>query len=334
VERYRGAHVLVTGALGFIGSQIARRLVQLGAEVTGIDSSQPGSGANPFNLEGIRDQMRFVPADQRDAEALRELVADQHVIFNLAGQVSHLDSMRDPLTDLELNCRAHLTLLEACRAVNPRARIVFASTRQVYGRPDYVPVDERHPLRPTDVNGIHKLAAEQYHLLYYRVYGIRTTALRLTNTYGPGMLVRTDRQTFLGWFIRQALDGETIRIFGDGTQLRDFTFVDDAVDAFLLAGVTDAVVGDVFNVGGIGPASLYNVARLLVELAGRGGIELVPFPPEKKAIDVGSVYNDDTRLRRATGWTPKVDLREGLTRTLEFYRAHRDHYWPAAAGTA
>jgi UDP-glucose 4-epimerase len=227
-----------------------------------------------------------------------------------------------------LNLRNHVSFLEACRAANPSVRVVFASTRQVYGRPEYVPVDERHPLRPTDVNGINKAAAEQYHLLYHRVYGLRASVLRMTNTYGPRMLVKNDRQTFLGWFVRQALDGETVRIFGDGSQLRDFTYIDDAVDAFLLTGLSDAVVGNVFNVGGTTPASLVDVTRLLVELAGRGDYELVPFPAEKKAIDVGSVYADDSRLRRALGWAPSIELREGLEATLDFFRRHREHYWP------
>jgi UDP-glucose 4-epimerase len=326
---YRGARVLVTGALGFIGSNLARRLVALGANVCGIDSCQPGTGANRFNLDGVVDRMRLLDVDQRDRDALRPVVADREVIFNLVGRVSHLDSMRDPLGDMELNVRAHLTLLDVCRDENPRVRVVYASSRQVYGRPEFVPTDERHPVRPADINGINKAAAEQYHLLYHRVYGLRASVLRLTNTYGPRMLVKHDRQTFLGWFIRQALDGDTIRVFGDGTQLRDFTYVDDAVDAFLLAGQSDAAVGNVFNLAGTEPVSLLDVTRLLVELAGRGGYALVPFPPEKKAIDVGSVYSDDSRLRRVLGWGPRVDLAEGLARTLEFYRVHRAMYWSA-----
>jgi len=331
---YHGARVLVTGALGFIGSNLARRLVSLGAEVTALDCCQPGSGATPFNLDGVLDALRLVQADQRDAAILPDLVAGRDVVFNLVGRVSHIDSMLDPLGDLESNARAQLTLLDACRVANPSVRIVYASTRQVYGRPEYVPLDERHPLRPTDVNGIHKAAAEQYHLLYHRVYGLRASVLRLTNTYGPRMLVKHDRQTFLGWFIRQALDGETIRIFGDGSQLRDFSFIDDTVDAFLLAGLSDAAIGNVFNLAGTEPASLLEVTRLLVELAGRGDYVLAPFPPEKKAIDVGSVYADDTRLRRTLGWEPRVDLTSGLQRTLDFFRAHRAHYWPDAAPPA
>jgi UDP-glucose 4-epimerase len=324
---YRGTRVLVTGALGFIGSNLVRRLLELEATVTGLDSSEERSGANPFNLDGAIERIQFIAGDQRNPETVDRAIRDQQVIFNLVGQVSHFDSMVDPLTDLEQNLRAHLSLLEACKARQKRPRIVFASTRQVYGRPEYLPVDERHPVRPTDVNGIHKAAAEQYHSLYHRVYGMPTTVLRLTNTYGPRMLVKNDRQTFLGWFVRQVTEAQTIRIFGDGHQLRDFTYVDDAVEAFLLAGLSDAVVGDTFNVGGTTPASLLDVVQLLVELAGRGSYTLVPFPDEKKAIDVGSVYADDSRLRRALGWEPRVTLREGLAETLDFYARNRAHYW-------
>jgi UDP-glucose 4-epimerase len=324
---YRGARVLVTGALGFIGSNLARRLVALGADVCGIDSCRPGTGANRFNLDGVVDRMRLLDVDQRDRDALRPVVADREVIFNLVGRVSHLDSMRDPLGDMELNVRAHLTLLDVCRDENPRVRVVYASTRQVYGRPEYVPTDERHPVRPADINGINKAAAEQYHLLYHRVYGLRASVLRLTNTYGPRMLVKHDRQTFLGWFIRQALDGDTIRVFGDGTQLRDFTYVDDAVDAFLLAGQSDAAVGNVFNLAGTEPVSLRDTVDLLIEVAGTGHWKLVPFPEQNRRIEIGSVYVDDSKARRAILWEPKIGLREGLERTVAFYRAHRPEYW-------
>jgi UDP-glucose 4-epimerase len=208
---------------------------------------------------------------------------------------------------------------------------VFASTRQIYGRvaEEHLPVDERQPPGPVDVNGINKLAGERYHVLYNNVYGIRTTVLRLTNTYGPRMLVKNDRQTAIGWLIRQAMDGEQITIFGDGLQLRDFTYVDDAVDAFLLAGANDVANGQVFNVGAIEPVSLRELAKLLIDLAGTGGYQLLPFPPERKVIDIGSIYVDDRKIRRVLKWKPRVDLHEGLTRTIAYYRAHRAHYWAA-----
>jgi UDP-glucose 4-epimerase len=265
----------------------------------------------------------------RDVLAMERLVRNHSLIFNLAGQVSHIDSMRDPFTDLEINCRSQLAILDTCRRVAQDTKVVFASTRQIYGRvpEDQLPVDERHPPSPVDINGINKLAGERYHVLFNNVYGIHTSVLRLTNTYGPRMLVKNNRQTALGWLIRQAMDGENITIFGDGTQLRDFTYVDDAVEAFLMAGMNDAANGQVFNVGAIEPVSLRELAELLIELAGTGTYELVPFPPERKAIDIGSIYVDDRKIRRVLKWRPRIDLREGLTRTIDFYRAHRAHYW-------
>jgi UDP-glucose 4-epimerase len=331
---YDGRTTLVTGGMGFIGSNLAIRLLELGAHVLVVDSLIPETGANTFNLESVQDHPRLSvrTVDVRDVLAMQRLVRGQSVIFNLAGQVSHIDSMQDPFTDLEINCRSQLALLEACRANAPDTKVLFASTRQIYGRvpEEQLPVDERQPPNPVDVNGINKLAGERYHVLYNNVYGIRTSVLRLTNTYGPRMLVKNNRQTAIGWLIRQAMDGEEITIFGDGTQLRDFTYVDDAVDAFLTAGMNDAANGQVFNVGAIEPVSLREVAELLIEITGTGAYRLQPFPPDRKAIDIGSVYVDDRKIRRVLRWKPRVDLREGLERSVEFYRANRPRYWATA----
>lgn len=324
---YDSKRVMVTGGLGFIGSNLAARLVDLGARVLLVDSLVEETGANRFNIAGIEDRVSTRLVDVRDALAMERLVADQDVIFNLAGQVSHLDSMHDPFTDLDINCRAQLSLLEACRRQNPRVKIIFASTRQIYGRPDYLPVDERHLLHPTDVNGINKMAGEWYHILYNNVYGLRACSLRLTNTYGPRMLVKNSRQTAIGWFIRQVLDDEEVQLFGDGSQLRDFTYVDDACDAFLRAGASDVSNGQIFNVGGPEPISLRDLLDLMIEVAGQGSYRLVPFPEEKKAIDIGSVYADFNKIQRALGWEPRVSMREGLERTISFYREHREQYW-------
>jgi len=330
---HRGAHfyeskrVMVTGGLGFIGSNLAAQLVELGAEVLLVDPLIAETGANRYNIAGIEEKVSTRLVDVRDALAMERLVADQDIIFNLAGQVSHIDSMHDPFTDLDINCRAQLSLLEACRRTNPTVKIIFASTRQIYGRPDYLPVDERHLLHPTDVNGINKMAGEWYHILYNNVYGLRACSLRLTNTYGPRMLVKNSRQTAIGWFIKQVLDDEEVQLFGDGSQLRDFTFVDDAADAFLRAGASDVSNGQVFNIGGNEPISLRNLLNVMIELAGTGSYRLVPFPEEKKAIDIGSVYADDNKIRRALGWEPKTTLRDGLERTIAFYREHRHQYW-------
>jgi UDP-glucose 4-epimerase len=331
---YRGRRVLITGGLGFIGSNLARALVDLGADVLLVDSLIPDYGGNLFNIAGIEDRVRVNIADVRQASTMNYLVRDREVIFNLAGQVSHIDSMRDPHTDLEINCRSQLTLLEACRLRNPGAKVVYAGTRQVYGRPDRLPVDESHLVRPTDINGINKAAGENYHLVYNNVFGVRACSLRLTNVYGPRQLIRHNRQGFIGWFIRLALEGKEIQIYGDGSQVRDFVYVSDAADAFLHAGATDAVNGDVFNVGGREPIAHRDLVTMLLAASGRGSMRFVDWPADKKPIDIGSFYTDSSKFERTTGWRPTVGLQDGLTRALAFYRAHADHYTAPDPGSA
>jgi UDP-glucose 4-epimerase len=325
---YRGRAVMITGGLGFIGSNLARQLVDLGANVLLVDSLIPDYGGNLFNIDGIADRVTVNVADIRQQSTMNYLVRERDVIFNLAGQVSHIDSMRDPYTDLEINCRSQLTLLEACRHHNPGVKVVFAGTRQVYGKPDSLPVDETHLVRPTDVNGINKAAGEYYHLVYNNVFGVRACSLRLTNVYGPRQLIKHNRQGFIGWFIRLAIEDQTIQIYGDGSQLRDFVFVDDAADAFLRAGASDECNGTAFNVGGDRPISHKDLSALLVEIAGSGRVGYVEWPADKKAIDIGSFYADSTKFTRTTGWTPRVPLRDGLAQTMAFYRAHLDRYVP------
>jgi UDP-glucose 4-epimerase len=325
-EFYRGRRVMITGGVGFIGSNLARQLVDLGADILLVDSLIPEYGGNLFNIQDISSRIRLNIADVRMQTTMEALVRDRDVIFNLAGQVSHIDSMRDPYTDLEINCRAQLSILEACRKYNHNARVVFAGTRQVYGRPDYLPVDEKHLVRPADINGVNKAAGEYYHLLYNNVFDVRACSLRLTNVYGPRQLLKHNRQGFIGWFIRLALEGREIQIFGDGSQLRDFVYVDDAADAFLRAGASDVCDGDVFNVGGDQPISHRELAQLLVSVAGSGSVTFVEWPADKKRIDIGSFYSDSTKFRAAAGWHPCVSLEEGLRRTLAFYRQHLTEY--------
>jgi UDP-glucose 4-epimerase len=323
---YRGRQVLVTGALGFIGSNLSRALADLGARVLAVDSLLPDYGGNLFNLAGYEDKVRINIADVR-GHGMEYLVRDQDILFNLAGQVSHIDSMVDPFTDLEINCRSQLWILEAVRKNNPGVKIVYAGTRQVYGKPMRLPVDETHLLNPTDVNGINKISGEFYHLVYHSVYGIRSCSLRLTNTYGPRQLIKHNRQGFIGWFIRQAVRGEEIQLFGDGQQKRDFDYVDDVVDALLRAGAMEAADGEVFNLGGEAPVALIDLAKMLVEIAARGGsYRLVPFPPDRKKIDIGDFYADTTKIRTTLGWQPRVPLRDGLARTIDYYREHAGHY--------
>jgi UDP-glucose 4-epimerase len=323
---YRGRPVMITGGLGFIGSNLARALVALGADVLLVDSLIPDYGGNLFNIDGIADRVRVNIADIRQPSTMNYLVRDREVIFSLAGQVSHIDSMRDPYTDLDINCRSQLTVLEACRNHNPGAKVVYAGTRQVYGKPDSLPVSERQLVRPTDVNGINKVAGEYYHLVYNNVFGVRGCSLRLTNVYGPRQLIRHNRQGFIAWFIRLAIEDRTIQIFGDGSQLRDFVYVEDAADAFLRAGASDACNGEVFNVGGDQPISHRDLTTLLLGVAGSGRVEYVEWPADKKAIDIGSFYADSTKFAAATGWSPTVTLADGLRRTVEFYRQHRERY--------
>ncbi len=319
--------MLITGGIGFIGSTLAHRLVELEAQVTLVDSLIPIYGGNQRNIAGIEHRVRVNIADVRDEYSMNYLVQGQDYLFNLAGQTSHLDSMTDPYTDLEINCRAQLSILEACRKHNPHLKLVYASTRQIYGKPDYLPVDERHLLHPVDVNGVNKMAGEWYHILYNNVYGIRACALRLTNTYGPRMRVKDARQTFLGIWIKRLIDEEPIQVFGDGSQIRDFNYVDDVVEAMLMAGASPAADGSILNLGSDETINLRDLAALLVEINGGGSFEIVPFPPDRKVIDIGDYYADYRLIQGRLGWRPKVSLREGLRRTLEFYRREREYYW-------
>jgi UDP-glucose 4-epimerase len=316
---YRGSKVLVTGGLGFIGSNLARRLVELGADVLVADSLLPNTGGNCANLKGIENKLRTQIVDLRNAEKIDSLLPGHKVVFNLAGTVSHLDSMTDPLSDMGANVHAQIVLLEACRRYIPEARIVFASTRQIYGRPISCPVDESHPIRPVDVNGINKDAAESYHTLYHQVYGMHTVSLRLTNTFGPRMRIKDARQTFLGVWIRRVVEGEVFEVWG-GQQKRDLSYVDDAVDAFLRAAACPAAQGRVFNIGGTPPITLIALAESLVAIAGRGGFEIKEFPPERLRIDIGDYFANDELFRQVTGWAPKISLQEGLARSVAYFR--------------
>jgi len=324
---FSNAKVLITGGCGFIGSNLARRLIVLGARITLVDSLLPQYGGNLANISDIRDQVELNISDVRDAHSMAHLIQGKDYLFNLAGQTSHIDSMTDPFTDLDINATSQLAILEMARKHNPKIRIVFASTRQVYGRPQYLPVDEKHPIMPVDVNGINKVAGEWYHLLYSQVYGIPCSALRLTNTYGPGMRVKDARQTFLGIWIKNLEQGQPIKVFGDGLQLRDFNYVDDVVDAFLLTAQNPQAIGKVMNLGSSEVINLKDLAQQMTTLAGRGSYEIVPFPPERKVIDIGDYYSDFKLIHGLLGWNPKVGLSEGLKRTIHYYHQHGKVYW-------
>lgn len=325
MSKFTDAHVMVTGGLGFVGSTLVRRLVEFGAEVTVVDSLVPQYGGNLFNLDGVADKIKVNISDVRDRHSMAHLVKGQDYIFNLAGQTSHMDSMKDPFTDLAINAQSQLSILEICREHNPGVKIVFASTRQLYGKPDYLPVDEKHPVRPVDVNGINKVAGEAYHILYNNVYGLRCCCLRLTNTYGPRMRVKDARQTFVGIWISKLLTGEAFEVWG-GDQLRDFTYVDDAVEAFLFAASEEISGGKIYNLGGDCVISLKDLAELMVEANGGGKFVVKEFPEDRKRIDIGDYYADDSLIQSELSWKPKVDLLEGMKRTLDFYRQQISHY--------
>lgn len=324
-SQFDASNVLITGGLGFIGSNLAERLIALGANVTLVDSLIPEYGGNLFNIDSFAERARVNISDVRDEHSMRYLVQGQDYLFNLAGQTSHMDSMKDPYVDLDINCRSQLSILEACRKYNSDIQVVFASTRQIYGKPDYLPVDEKHMLRPVDVNGINKMAGEWYHILYNNVYGVRACALRLTNTYGPRMRVKDARQTFLGIWIRLILEGKAFEVWG-GEQLRDYSYVDDTVDALLRLALASEANGKVFNIGGDRVVSLKETAELMVAANGDGNYSIKEFPADRKRIDIGDYYSNDSQLRQALGWKPAIELPEGFKRTLDFYRENLAAY--------
>lgn len=326
-EKYKGKKVLITGGLGFLGSNLAIKLSECGAEITVVDSLIESYGGNLFNIKPVKEKIKINIADVRDGSSMQYLVRSMDFIFNLAGQVSHLDSMMNPFIDLEINCRSQLSILEACRKNNKDVIVVYAGTRQQYGKPDYLPVDEKHIVHPTDVNGINKMAGEWYHILYNNVYGIRAVSLRLTNTYGPRQLLKHNRQGFFGWFVRQLIDGEQISIFGDGSQKRDFNYVDDVIDAFLAAGINEKSYGNYYNLGGLERKSLIELVKLMIEINGGGNYRTVPFPEDRKIIDIGDFYADYSKIEEELEWSPKVNLKKGLQETFKYYKKYKEYYW-------
>jgi UDP-glucose 4-epimerase len=329
LAEFRGAAAMVTGGAGLIGSALARRLAGLGADVLLIDSMAPEGGGNRANLadlvNGDGGKVRLNIADIRDGAAMRHLLAGRQYLFDLAGQTSHLDSMQQPEHDLAVNCAAQLQLLELCREVAPAIAIVHAGTRQIYGRPRYLPVDEAHPLRPPDVNGVNKMAGEAYHLMFHDVYGLNTRSLRLTNVYGPGMRIKDARQNFLGIWLRRALENEAFEVWG-GEQRRELLYVEDAVEAFLAAALCRETAGLALNVGGGEPYTLWALAEAVIRANGGGRFERRDFPDERKRIDIGDFVTDDRRFRELTGWAQRTGLDEGLGRSLDYYRGRLADY--------
>jgi UDP-glucose 4-epimerase len=323
LRAFAGRRCVVTGGLGFIGSNLALALAAGAAEVCVIDRLVPQHGGDRRNVDGVPRPIQVVIADIGDGEKVAPRLARADVIFNLAGQVSHLESMTDPLRDLDLNVRAHLALLELIRKVNPDATVVHTSTRQVYGRPRYLPVDEEHPAAPLDVNGIDKLAAEQLHLLYAKVHGLHASALRLTNVYGPRQSLTKEGLGFLPVFVARALRGDVIEVYGDGQQVRDCLHVADVVRALAAAAACDGARGEVFNLGHPDARSLIDIARITSAAAGseRAPVTVV-WPDDHARIDIGSFHGDYSKAKRVLGWEPYVGFAEGMADTIAFYRGH------------
>jgi len=326
-EFYKDKNILITGGLGFIGSNLVIKLVELGSNVTIMDSLIPDFGGSFYNISSVTGKVKVDISDMRDSHSLEKLVPEKDIIFNLAGQVSHEDGMVDPVMDLDINAKSQLYLLEAVRKSNPRAKIVYAGTRQIYGKIENTPVNELHLVRPSDTNGVSKFAGEWYHILYNQVYGIPTTSLRLTNTFGPRQLMKHARQGFIPYFIKLALDDQEIPIYGDGTQIRDMNYIDDVVEAFFLAGSSNKSDGQYYNLGGIKPISLLDFVKELITSAGSGSYKLVPFPVDRKKIDIGDYVGDFSKIKRELGWEPKIGIAEGVKKTVEYYKANKKYYW-------
>jgi UDP-glucose 4-epimerase len=322
---FRGRRCMVTGGLGFIGSNLALTLAAAGADVVVVDALIPTHGGAWHNIEGMGG-IDVIVADLADAAAVREKAADAEYIFNLAGQVSHVDSMADPLFDLDVNTRSQLAFLEILRRRRSEAMVVYTSTRQIFGKPRYLPVDEEHPDAPVDINGVTQLAAEQFHLLYGELSAMKACLLRLSNVFGPRQRLLGDRQGFLPIFVRRALENEALTVFGDGSQQRDCLYVDDVVECMLLAAASPAAPGQLFNVGNHDVLSLREIAEAIVTAAGSGRVEFAPWPPDRDAIDIGSYHTDFSKAKRVLEWSPKVSFADGMKRTMDFYRAHRSRY--------
>ena len=323
---FKNKKILITGGLGFIGSTLAHRLAKIEADIYLIDSLIPEYGGNNFNINGIEDKVKVNIADVRDKHSMDYLVKDKDIIFNLAGTLSHIDSMNDPFTDLEINCTSQLSILESCRKNNRDVKIIFAGTRGQYGKADHLPVDERHLMHPTDVNGINNIAGESYHILYNNIYGIRAVSLRLTNTYGPRHQMKHHKQGIINWFIRQLIEEQTIKLYGDGKQIRDINYVDDVVEALLLVACNEKADGEVFNLGGI-PKNLIDLVETMIDVYGKGNYELIPFKDDLKKIEIGDYIANYEKVKNTVGWQPKISLEEGLRSSFDYYEKYRNHYW-------
>lgn len=310
-----------------IGSTIAHLAVHHGAGVTVLDAMLPLYGGNRFNLQGLQDQISFIQGDIRDLPLLERVVAGCDYIFSLAGQVSYVDSNTDPLLDLDINCKGHILMLEACRRVNPRAKLLFASSRFVYGRIEYNPVDENHPFNCLSIYGINKLAGEKYYRFYHEAYGLNTVSVRIANPYGPRQQMKHSKYGIVNWFVRLALEGKPLTIYGDGRQRRDYIFNEDLAEAAVLLALTPGTAGQVYNLGTGTGAQFLEMAHLVSEAVPGTEVRLVEWPADRYFVETGDYISEISRITQATPWRPRTTLAEGIARTVGYYREHRDKYW-------
>ena len=326
-EKYKNKNVLITGGLGFLGSNIAHKLVEYGANVTIIDALLSFYGGNKFNISGIENKVQVIIGDIRDFRLTEKTIEGKDIIFNLAAQVSYIDSINIPLDDLDINCKGHLIVLDACRHRNPDARLIFSSSRMVLGELLYSPVTEDHPTEPLSIYGIHKLTGEKYYQTYHKTYGLKTVVLRITNPYGIRQQMKHSKYSLVGWFLRQAMEDKTIQIFGDGKQLRDYIYVDDIVTAFLKAGISDKAIGQIYNIG-LGKSSQFlEMVKTVLKVAGKGKIECVPWPKNYEKIETGSFEMSMEKAKKDLKWFPRIELEEGIKRMCEYYKKFKQFYW-------
>lgn len=330
---WAGRRVLITGGMGFIGSNLAIRLANLGAKVTIADAMIAEYGGNLFNIASIRDEIVVNFGDICDHHAMDWLVRDQDYVFHLAGQVSHVMSLSDPFTDIDYNIKGTVVLMEALRKFNPRAKVIFTGTRGQYGPAVRLPVSELDPTNPKGLYEISNLAAEKTIQFYHGSHGIESVLLRLTNIYGPRAQMKHHQYGVANWFVRLAIDDETIKLFGDGSIKRDFLYVDDCVDALLLSATCPAAVGEIFNVGVDHPTTFRELAETIIDVTGTGNWEFAPFSAERKAQEPGDFYSDISKIRRVIGWEPRISLRDGLEATVRYYLQYRERYWKSTVMT-
>ncbi|MBI2663252.1 NAD-dependent epimerase/dehydratase family protein [Candidatus Woesearchaeota archaeon] len=327
LEQYEGKEILITGGLGLIGSTIANKLNVLGAKITILDAKIPIYGGNFFNIENIKKQINVEIGDIRDRDKVNQIVQGKDIIFNLAGQIDYTYSLDEPHYDLDINCRGHLNVLEACRKYNPNAVVLFSGSRMQYGKTEYLPVDEKHPTNPLSIYGVHKLTGEKYHLAYNNHYGLKTVMFRISNPYGPRSQMKHYKYSIINWFIRQAIENKKITVYGDGSQMRDYIYIDDVADAFIQSAINKNAYGEVFNLGSGEGTKFIDMVNTIVETVGSGEVAKVPWPKEWKNVETGDYIGDISKLKNAINWKPKISLKEGIKKTYEFYRENKENYW-------